>query len=182
MHGMGISGMRGTSGGVLVLVPETVRWLHEAGLVRDDHCGDAGQLLFAEPGHEDASPGHCLRRLDRHRGRRLRGGGHPDLQGAGDRRPDVFHRVAADGHCRHQADLFPLRENRKRGPVRSSFFHRCRYRSTTVTSWPVWGRKTCSRSSVRRRRLASFLQGWQPNQAASWTARSITSRTRRSVS
>ena len=115
-------------------------------------------------------------------GRRLRGGGHPDLQGAGDRRPDVFHRVAADGHCRHQADLFPLRENRKRGPVRSSFFHRCRYRSTTVTSWPVWGRKTCSRSSVRRRRLASFLQGWQPNQAASWTARSITSRTRRSVS
>ena len=65
MHGMGISGMRGTSGGVLVLVPETVRWLHEAGLVRDDHCGDAGQLLFAEPGHEDASPGHCLRRLDR---------------------------------------------------------------------------------------------------------------------
>ena len=32
MHGMGISGMRGTSGGVLVLVPETVRWLHEAGL------------------------------------------------------------------------------------------------------------------------------------------------------
>ena len=75
-----------------------------------------------------------------------------------------------------------LRENRKRGPVRSSFFHRCRYRSTTVTSWPVWGRKTCSRSSVRRRRLASFLQGWQPNQAASWTARSITSRTRRSVS
>ena len=98
------------------------------------------------------------------------------------RRPDVFHRVAADGHCRHQADLFPLRENRKRGPVRSSFFHRCRYRSTTVTSWPVWGRKTCSRSSVRRRRLASFLQGWQPNQAASWTARSITSRTRRSVS
>ena len=120
--------------------------------------------------------------LDRHRGRRLRGGGHPDLQGAGDRRPDVFHRVAADGHCRHQADLFPLRENRKRGPVRSSFFHRCRYRSTTVTSWPVWGRKTCSRSSVRRRRLASFLQGWQPNQAASWTARSITSRTRRSVS
>ena len=66
--------------------------------------------------------------------------------------------------------------------IRSSFFHRCRYRSTTVTSWPVWGRKTCSRSSVRRRRLASFLQGWQPNQAASSTARSITSRTRRSVS
>lgn len=57
-----------------------------------------------------------------HRGRRLRGGGHPDLQGAGDRRPDVFHRAAADGHHRHQADLFPLRENRKRGPVRSSFF------------------------------------------------------------
>ena len=55
MHGMGISGMRGTSGGVLVLVPETVRWLHEAGLVRDDHCGDAGQLLFAEPGHEDTA-------------------------------------------------------------------------------------------------------------------------------
>ena len=33
------------------------------------------------------------------------------------------------------------------------------YSSTTVTVWPVWGRKTCSRSAVLMRRLPSFLQG-----------------------
>ena len=34
MYGMGISGVRGTSGGGLVLVPEAVGGLHEAGVVR----------------------------------------------------------------------------------------------------------------------------------------------------
>ena len=60
-------------------------------------------------------PGHGLRRLDRHRRPGLRGGGHFDLPGAGDRRPPVLHGAAAGGDHRHQADLPATEGKRERG-------------------------------------------------------------------